>query len=81
MDDQGFRNSACHVQVLVEFDPKTSINSIVRAVKGRFSRLLRLEFPHLMKLPTLWTHADFYHTTGQVSSPVIQKYINAPHHS
>ncbi len=69
-----------HVHALVEFDPKTPINSIVRAFKGRSSRLLRLEFPHLMKLPTLWTHAYFYDTTGQVSSAVIQKYINDPHH-
>ncbi|GGA35958.1 IS200/IS605 family transposase [Okeania sp. KiyG1] len=69
-----------HLHALVEFGPKTPINSIVRAFKGRSSRLLRLEFPHLMKLPTLWTHAYFYDTTGQVSSAVIQKYINDPHH-
>ena len=70
-----------HVHLLVEFDPKVSINSIVKAFKGRSSRYLRLEFPHLLKLPTLWTHAYFYDTTGKVSSAIIMDYINDPHHS
>ena len=69
-----------HVHVLVEFEPKTPINSIVKAFKGRSSRYLRQEFPHLLKLPTLWTHAYFYDTTGKISSAVIQEYINDPHH-
>jgi putative transposase len=70
-----------HIHVLVEHDPKTAINSLVKAFKGRSSRLLRQEFPQLLKLPTLWTHAYFYDTTGKVSSAVIQDYINDPHHS
>ncbi|WP_414586020.1 IS200/IS605 family transposase [Scytonema sp. PCC 10023] len=69
-----------HVHVLVEYDPNTPINSIVKAFKGRSSRYLRQEFPHLLKLPTLWTHAYFYDTTRKVSSAVIEKYINDPHH-
>lgn len=70
-----------HVHLLVEFDPTTAINSIVKAFKGRSSRYLRQEFPSLLKLPTLWTHAYFYDTTGKISSAVIQEYINDPHHS
>jgi putative transposase len=69
-----------HVHLLVEYDPNTPINSIVKAFKGRSSRYLRQEFPHLLKLPTLWTHAYFYDTTGKVSSAVIEKYISDPHH-
>ncbi|MDJ0773262.1 MAG: IS200/IS605 family transposase [Mastigocoleus sp. MO_167.B18] len=69
-----------HVHLLVEHDPGTAINQIVKAFKGRSSRFLRKEFPHLLKIPTLWTHAYFYDTTGKVSSTVIQKYINDPHH-
>ena len=68
-----------HVHLLVEYDPNTSINSLVKAFKGRSSQYLRQEFPHLLKLPTLWTHAYFYDTTGKVSSVVIEKYINDPH--
>lgn len=69
-----------HVHLLVEHDPSTPINSIVKAFKGRSSRLLRQEFPQLLKLPTLWTHAYFYDTTGKVSSAVIEAYISNPHH-
>lgn len=69
------------VHLLVEYDPKTPINSIVKAFKGRSSRLLRKEFPHLLKLPTLWTHSYFYDTTGKVTTAKITEYINAPHHS
>lgn len=70
-----------HVHVLVESDPKSPINSVVKALKGRSSRLLRQEFPELLKLPTLWTHAYYYDRTGKISSAIIQEYINEPHHS
>ena len=69
-----------HVHVLVEHEPDTAINQVVKAFKGRSSRYLRKEFPHLLKIPALWTHAYFYDTTGKVSSAVIEKYINDPHH-
>ena len=69
-----------HIHLLVEFDPSTAINQVVKAFKGRSSRLLRQEFPHLMKMPSLWTHSYFYDTTGKVSSAVIEEYINDPHH-
>ena len=69
-----------HVHTLVEYDSKTAINSIVKAFKGRSSRYLRQEFPQLLKLPTLWTHAYFFDPTGKISSAVIEQYINDPHH-
>ncbi|MDJ0616213.1 MAG: IS200/IS605 family transposase [Calothrix sp. MO_192.B10] len=69
-----------HVHILVEYDSKTPINSIVKAFKGRSSRYLRQEFPQLLKLPTLWTHAYFYDTTVKISDAVIEQYINDPHH-
>lgn len=69
-----------HVHMLVEHDPSTAINQVVKALKGRSSRILRKEFPHLLKIPALWTHAYFYDTTGKVSSAIIQDYINDPHH-
>lgn len=70
-----------HVHLLVEYDPKTPINSVVKAFKGLSSRLLRKEFPHLLKLPTLWTHSYFYDTTGKVTTAKVTEYINDPHHS
>ena len=36
-----------HVHLLVEVDPQYGIHRLVRAIKGRSSRLLRQEFPWL----------------------------------
>ena len=40
-----------HVHLLVEYDENTAICDVVRACKGRSSKLLRDEFPELKKLP------------------------------
>ncbi|MEM9151781.1 MAG: IS200/IS605 family transposase [Cyanobacteria bacterium P01_F01_bin.3] len=69
-----------HVHLMVEYDAKTSIAKVVKAFKGRSSRLLRNEFPHLLKLPSLWTLNYFYDTSGKVSTEKIMAYINDPHH-
>ena len=69
-----------HVHLMVEFDARTSISQVARAFKGRSSRLLRQEFPHLLKLPSLWTKSFFYDTAGKVSTSKIMAYINDPHH-
>lgn len=70
-----------HVHLLVEYPPDVAINQIVKAFKGRSSCYLRREYPHLQRLPSLWTNAYFYDTTVQVSKAVIQDYINDPHHA
>ena len=69
-----------HVHVVVEYDEQTPICKVVRAFKGRSSRLLRQEFPHLLKLPSLWTRSYFYDTSGKVSTAKIMAYVNDPHH-
>lgn len=69
-----------HVHLLVEHDSRVAIHEIVKAFKGRSSRLLRQEFPHLLKLPSLWTRSYFYDTTGKVSTAKILDYINDPDH-
>jgi putative transposase len=69
-----------HVHLLVEYDPHHSIAQVVKAFKGRTSRFLRLEFPELLKLPSLWTHSYMFDTTGKISSKRILEYINDPHH-
>lgn len=70
-----------HVYILVEHGSQVAIHQIVKAMKGRSSRLLRQEFPHLCKLPSLWTRSYFYDTTGKVSTAKIMAYINDPHHA
>lgn len=69
-----------HVHLMVEYDEVTSIASVVRAFKGRSSRLLRQQFEHLLKLPSLWTKSYFYDTSEKVSTGKIMAYINDPHH-
>jgi putative transposase len=69
-----------HVHLLVEYDAETPVSEVVRAFKGRSSKMLREEFPHLLKLPSLWTRSYFYDSTGKVSTANIAAYINDPHH-
>jgi len=64
-----------HVHLFVEATPKEAPNEIVRAFKRRSSRVLRQEFPHLLRLPSLWTHSYFCRTAGKVSAAVIEQYI------
>jgi putative transposase len=72
--------AADHVHILVEFDEKSPISELARAFKGRSARILRQEFPHLTKLPSLWTRSYFFDTTGKVTTERIMSYINDPHH-
>jgi len=64
-----------HVHLFVSTDPTIPAHKIIRAFKGRSSRLLRQEFPELLKLPSLWTRSYFVSTAGKVSSKTIQEYI------
>ena len=54
-----------HIHILVEVDPQFGINNFFRILKGKTSRILRDEFPHLrQRLPTLWTNSYFVSTVG-----------------
>ena len=64
-----------HVHLFLRSDPYTAPSDIARLIKGRSSRFLREEFPHLLKLPSLWTHSFFVSTAGNVSAEVIKQYI------
>ncbi len=45
-------------------------------IKGRSSRLLREEFPHLRsRLPTLWTKSYFVATVGGAALEVTKRYV------
>jgi len=65
-----------HVHLLVDVDPQFGIHRLVKAMKGRSSRLLRNEFPWLKsRLPTLWTNSYFVSTVGGAPLAVIKRYI------
>jgi putative transposase len=56
-------------------DPYTLPSDIPRLIKGRSAHDLREEFPHLRKLPSLWTRSFLLSTAGTVSQEIIQQYI------
>jgi len=64
-----------HVHLFIRANPYTLPSDIPRRIKGRSSRDLRDEFPHLRKLPSLWTRSFFLSTAGNVSQEIIQRYI------
>ena len=64
-----------HIHLFVSTYPQLGCHKIIRSIKGRSSRLLRQEFPELLKLPSLWTHSYFVSTAGNVSSETIKRYI------
>jgi putative transposase len=64
-----------HVHLLASAQPSHAPNQIIARLKGKSSRILRLEFPHLLKMPSLWMRSFFVSTAGMVSSATIQRYI------
>jgi putative transposase len=65
-----------HVHLLVGCDPQYGIHRLVKQIKGRSSRLLRQEFPHLRsRLPTLWTNSYFVATVGGATLEVVKRYV------
>lgn len=66
-----------HVHMFIQAYPLLSPNRIIAQIKGFSSRMLRKEFPDLLKLPTLWTRSYFVSTAGNVSAKTIGHYIEA----
>jgi putative transposase len=64
-----------HVHLFLGCPPTIAPYQIVHRIKGASSRILRQEFPELMKMPSLWTHSYFVSTAGNVSRETIRKYI------
>ena len=65
-----------HVRLLVSVDPQYGIHRLVKQIKGRSSRLLREEFPHVRsRIPTLWTNSYFVATIGGATLDVVKQYV------
>jgi putative transposase len=65
-----------HVHLLVTVDPQYGIHRLVKQIKGRSSRLLRQEFPHLRRrLPTLWTNSYLVATVGDTTLELVKQYV------
>ena len=67
---------ADQVHLLVEVDPQFGMHRLVKAIKGRWSRVLREEFGWLRsRLPSLWTNSYFVATVGGAPLSVIKGYV------
>ncbi|WP_049991694.1 IS200/IS605 family transposase [Natrinema salifodinae] len=64
-----------HVHLFITGDPTLAPNKILQQVKGYSSRYLRDEFD--FGLLSLWTRSYFVSNAGDVSSEVIEEYIDA----
>lgn len=64
-----------HVHLLVSVDPQFGAHQLVKLIKGRSSFLLRKEYPHLKKMPSLWTNSYFISTVGKPTMNVVKHYI------
>lgn len=66
-----------HIHLVVRAWTTDSAAEIVKKCKGVTSHELRLKYPQLKKLPSLWTRSYFAATAGNVSSETIARYIAA----
>jgi len=64
-----------HVHLFLSIGPKISPNSLVKQLKGATSKHLRAKYPHLLKLPALWSSSYYVGTIGMVSESVVKMYI------
>ena len=70
-----------HVHMHIEYPPKLSVSSILKQLKGRSSRLLQKEFPHLKKRywgQRFWASGYGCWSTGNITDEMVQKYLE--HH-
>jgi putative transposase len=66
-----------HLHLFVNAPPSLAISQVVFRLKGYTSRVLRQEFEHLRRMPSMWTTSYFASTAGNVSEKTIQRYIEA----
>lgn len=64
-----------HVHLLVELPPQVAVSQLVQILKGRSSRRLRQEFPHLARMKCLWSPSWFVSTVGGAPLEVVRRYV------
>lgn len=64
-----------HVHLFASCPPNLSPDQIMFRIKGYTAKVLRKEFPKLLKLPSMWTRSYFVSTAENVSSETIRRYI------
>jgi putative transposase len=69
-----------HIHILVSAPPHHAVSDLMQKLKGRSSRLLQQEFPHLRKRywgQHLWARGYFCATVGQVTDKMVKEYIES----
>ena len=66
-----------HVYLFLNAPPQIAPSQLMHRIKGSTARIIRQEFPELMKLPSMWTRSYFVPTAGDVSSTTVKRYIEA----
>ncbi|PSQ84158.1 MAG: transposase [Bacteroidetes bacterium QS_7_67_15] len=64
-----------HVHLFVQADPRHAPYQVIHRFKGTSAHILREEFDHLHRLPSLWTRSYFVSTTGKAGESVVEQYI------
>ena len=70
--------STDHVHMFVSIPPHHSVSNVMRRIKGRSSRKIQMEFPHLKKRywgRHFWARGYFCSTSGLVTDEIILQYI------
>ena len=82
------RVSKDHIHLYISYPPKLSVSEIVRRLKGRSSRKIQDEFPHLSKIywgKHFWGIGYAAFSSGHVTDDMIRHYIenhkNDPNHN
>lgn len=74
-----FNGENNHVHLLVNFPPKVALSKLVNSLKGVSSRLLRQEFPdlvrHYYRANRLWSGSYFAGSVGGAPLTVLRQYI------
>ena len=64
-----------HIHLFFSADTTDSPHRIAMQFKGYSSRILRKEFPELLKMPSLWSRAYYISSIGHISENTVKKYI------
>lgn len=66
-----------HTHIFLNCLPTLSPADIMKYLKGYTSKLLREEFEHLSKMPSLWTRNYFVSTAENISNQTIKMYVES----
>ena len=70
-----------HVHMHIEYPPRLAIADVVKRLKGRTSRMLQAEYPHLKKRywgRHFWAIGYGVWSTGNITDEIVQAYLE--HH-